>query len=195
MSLRDKVLILYPDGNLKEVGRVLEALSLVNRGVVQVLRWHEFTVSTITEDVPCPSVLKLKTDYVYNRKTGASKANIMARDNYTCQYCGYSPARHKKIKLTIDHIVPRSSVLPDGTVFAEHVGMFVPLTSWHNCVTACSDCNRYKGDRDLKDIPFKLLRLPTVPTMSERNSLILRRHYRDPGETDGRSIGEYTSGT
>lgn len=58
-----------------------------------------------------------------------SRRTVMARDNYTCQYCGATPGRGQ---LTLDHILPRSR---GG------------LTTWDNVVTACRACNLRKGDR------------------------------------------------
>ncbi len=58
-----------------------------------------------------------------------SRRTILARDQYTCQYCGAQPGR---AHLTLDHVVPRSR---GGD------------TCWENVVTACAPCNRRKGDR------------------------------------------------
>src|SRR5436305_1567497 len=52
-----------------------------------------------------------------------SRRTVLARDNYTCQYCGSQPG---KAQLTIDHVVPRSK--GGGT-------------TWDNVVAACAPCN------------------------------------------------------
>lgn len=69
----------------------------------------------------------------------------MARDLYTCQYCGGQPGRHE---LTVDHVMPRSR---GGT------------TTWENVVTACGPCNRRKGDRTPEEARMKLLSEPARP--------------------------------
>lgn len=58
-----------------------------------------------------------------------SRRTVLARDGYTCQYCGLQPG---KANLTIDHVLPRSR---GGE------------TVWENVVAACGPCNRRKGDR------------------------------------------------
>jgi len=54
---------------------------------------------------------------------------ILARDNYTCKYCGRKPP---EVALVVDHVI---SVYADGT--KEH----------DNLVTACQDCNSGKSNR------------------------------------------------
>ena len=53
---------------------------------------------------------------------------ILARDNFTCQYCGRTPA---KIELQIDHIYPKVKGGND---------------SKENLITSCSECNLGKSD-------------------------------------------------
>lgn len=59
---------------------------------------------------------------------------ILARDNFTCQYCGNRPSHSK---LQVDHIIPVSK----GGVNEE----------W-NYVTSCTVCNIGKGDNLLQDL-------------------------------------------
>ena len=72
-----------------------------------------------------PSVIKIK-DYVRhdNLSVDLNRKNIIARDEYTCQYCGVS-----KTPLTIDHITPKGKGGGD---------------SWENLVAACKPCNQKK---------------------------------------------------
>ena len=66
------------------------------------------------------------------RLTKAYKAfrlQILARDGYTCYYCG---AEDKN--MTLDHVIPISEA-PELVVSAE------------NAVTACKPCNSRKGAR------------------------------------------------
>ena len=62
---------------------------------------------------------------VHRRKI--TRKAVLARDAYTCQYCG-----HEASGLTVDHVIPRS-----------RGGQSV----WENIVAACAPCNRKKGNR------------------------------------------------
>lgn len=57
-----------------------------------------------------------------------SRRSIYRRDKNTCQYCGSQPGTSE---LSIDHIFPRSK---GG------------LTTWENCIIACTHCNRCKSN-------------------------------------------------
>lgn len=70
---------------------------------------------------------------------------ILARDHYTCQYCGAQPV---KSRLTVDHVVPRSR---GGE------------TDWKNVVTACVPCNQRKGQRTPGEAGMRLLAPPQRP--------------------------------
>lgn len=64
-----------------------------------------------------------------------SRFEVFKRDGFKCQYCGRTPP---DVVLEVDHVIPISA---DG----EHI--------IDNMVTACFDCNRGKGNRQLIDIP------------------------------------------
>ena len=91
-----------------------------------------------------PSVIKIK-DYVRhdNLSVDLNRKNIIARDEYTCQYCGVS-----KTPLTIDHITPKGKGGGD---------------SWENLVAACKPCNQKKGDRLPDEVGMVLKRKPKRP--------------------------------
>jgi 5-methylcytosine-specific restriction endonuclease McrA len=74
-----------------------------------------------------------------------SRRTVLARDHYTCQYCGLQSSR---ANLTIDHVLPRSR---GGE------------TSWENVVTACGSCNRRKGNRTPDEARMPLVRQPRRP--------------------------------
>lgn len=74
-----------------------------------------------------------------------TRRTILARDRYTCQYCGVQAA---KGQLTLDHVVPRSRG-------GEH--------AWENVVAACIPCNQRKGDRTPQEAGMSLLARPTAP--------------------------------
>ena len=63
---------------------------------------------------------------VHRRKI--TRKAVLARDSYTCQYCG----RESPAGLTVDHVIPRSR---GGQ------------SEWENIVASCAPCNRKKGSR------------------------------------------------
>ena len=91
-----------------------------------------------------PSVIKIR-DYIRydNLTVDLNRKNILARDEYICQYCSIS-----RISLTIDHIHPKGK---GG------------LDSWENLVAACKSCNQKKGDRTLEESGMSLKRIPKRP--------------------------------
>jgi 5-methylcytosine-specific restriction endonuclease McrA len=104
-------------------------------------------------------VLTRYGDNLFNRQAVFSRKNLMKRDNNTCQYCGDMLSNDS---LTIDHVIARSNG-------GRH--------SWVNCVVACSECNRKKGDRQLEELDMKLLSVPKAPTIMEI-SVNLPKHSR-----------------
>lgn len=76
------------------------------------------------------------------KRKGLSKKTrfeIFKRDNFTCQYCSGKPP---KVPLEIDHIIPVTS---GGD------------NSDENLITACFDCNRGKGARELSLMPIETI--------------------------------------
>ncbi len=102
---------------LKEKAEIVEAARQKLRAERMAMDWP--LVIRLVAYVPIPRRLPLPL----------SRRTVLARDMYTCQYCGSQPGRQD---LTIDHVVPRSR---GGK------------THWENVVTACAPCNRRKGDR------------------------------------------------
>ena len=74
-----------------------------------------------------------------------TRRTVIARDLYTCQYCGAQPNKHE---LTVDHVIPRSR---GGT------------TTWENVVAACGACNHRKGDRTPDEAKMTLVAKPARP--------------------------------
>lgn len=133
-----------------------EPLSLVSvrRAVVLLLREKAELVET-TERVLCstsralpePLVIRL-TRYVRlpHRSVPPTRAAIMLRDAYTCQYCHGTPGRSE---LTVDHVLPRSRGGSHG---------------WDNLVTACQTCNHKKGNQLPDEAGMVLQRKPFEPS-------------------------------
>src|SRR5579883_3209698 len=83
-----------------------------------------------------------------------SRANILLRDEETCQYCG-----KRSRDLTLDHIIPRSR---GGQ------------STWENLVACCKPCNGKKGNRLLKEVNMRLLRQPHPLTQEYAGLFLLR---------------------
>lgn len=99
-----------------------------------VVEYYEFSVrDSKGRQHPVPAVIA-NTHHVHRKfkEVPYSKANILRRDNYTCQYCG---ERLPPSELTLDHVVPRS-IWKDGTP-----------TCWKNVVACCRPCNHKKANR------------------------------------------------
>lgn len=60
---------------------------------------------------------------------------VFKRDSFTCQYCGNTPPA---VVLELDHVIPVSGGGSDDI---------------DNLLTACFDCNRGKGARQLGQVP------------------------------------------
>ncbi len=118
---------------VKEKAELVEAAQSQVRAERMTLDWP--LVIRLVAYVPLPRRLPLPL----------SRRTVLARDMYTCQYCGTQPGR---AELTVDHIFPRSR---GGA------------TTWENVVTACGACNRRKGNRTPEEANMKLLSVPTRP--------------------------------
>jgi 5-methylcytosine-specific restriction endonuclease McrA len=113
---------------------------------VDVLAWHEEVVRTPSEELPLPSVVRLRQFLRFLRpRVAFSRRNVYQRDGFACQYCGATPSLRQ---LTLDHVIPRSR---GGA------------TSWDNIVTACGECNRRKGSRTPTEARMPLRRPPWEP--------------------------------
>lgn len=122
-----------------------KAMKLIVKGKA-VIHTYEENVQ-IWRDYFLPKIIKLVrsiTD-LYNRVLPWTKANVHARDNYTCQYCGATSGR-----MTIDHIHPQSK---GGK------------NTYQNTVTSCISCNNKKGDKSLEESGLKLKKKPTTVTL------------------------------
>lgn len=125
-----------------------KAVTLWCQGKVEIVAEHEREIRTVKFSFKMPSVIRLLR-YVRIKKrfdyVPFSRANIYARDGYTCQYCAQSfPTQ----ELTFDHVVPVSQ---GGR------------KDWENIVTCCVSCNRRKGGRTPEEARMRLVRTPRRP--------------------------------
>lgn len=142
--IRHDVLVLNSNYEPLNVCNVRRAISLLLLGKAEVLHHHEVPITTVRGPVNAPSVLKMR--YQVRRpmpELRLSRHSILARDNYTCQYCGA-----KSRELTIDHVLPRWAGGPH---------------TWENLVACCRKCNLKKGDKTPQQAHMKLSRRPRRP--------------------------------
>lgn len=100
-------------------------------------------------------VVLVAFDRLPRRHVRFSRINLMARDNFQCQYCGIKPRRSE---LNLDHVVPRSQ---GGR------------STWDNVVTSCLDCNRRKGGRTPEQAKLRLRKTPERPRWTPLMNLML----------------------
>ena len=87
-----------------------------------------------------------------------SRRTVLARDHYTCQYCGRQGRTEDRQdrprpkpaseELTLDHVIPRAQ---GGE------------SRWDNCVLACLECNKRKADRTPEQAKMRLKHKPVQP--------------------------------
>jgi 5-methylcytosine-specific restriction endonuclease McrA len=126
---------------------VQRAIVLLLKEKAELVEAAEAELRSERAHMPLPLVIRLVYFVRIPRLVGIplSRRTVLARDHYTCQYCGATPGR---VDLTVDHIVPRSR---GGE------------TTWDNVVTACRRCNVRKGNRPLEDAGLSLRRVPARP--------------------------------
>ncbi|MCK5578756.1 MAG: HNH endonuclease [Planctomycetes bacterium] len=109
-------------------------------------REHDEFIHTPGLRIRVPRVIRLTFyDKVPKKKVKFNRKNILARDSYTCQYCG---KKYSSSTLSVDHVVPRSR---GGS------------TSWTNIVACCHRCNTKKGGRLPREARMRLLKEPIAP--------------------------------
>ncbi len=129
-STAGRVLVLNASYEPINVCTVRRATVLVLKDRAEVLEKGEGALHSERLELERPCVIRL-VRYVrvprdVHRRKITRKA-VLARDSYTCQYCGREASG-----LTVDHVIPRS-----------RGGQSV----WENIVASCAPCNRKKGNR------------------------------------------------
>jgi 5-methylcytosine-specific restriction endonuclease McrA len=96
------VLVLNHNFEPLNVCGLKRGLILMLLGKAEVVRFSETIVHSADEEIFAPSVLRLHRMVKRPQpKLKMSRRSILARDDYTCQYCG------SRSNLTIDHVFPR----------------------------------------------------------------------------------------
>jgi 5-methylcytosine-specific restriction endonuclease McrA len=125
-----------------------KAMTLWCQGKVEIIASHDREIRAVSFSLKLPSVIRLLR-YVRIKKrfdyVPFSRANIYARDGYTCQYCADKLPTQE---LTFDHVVPVSQ---GGR------------KDWGNIVTCCVSCNRRKGGRTPEEARMRLVKPPRRP--------------------------------
>ena len=122
------------------------AVCLWFSGKVEIVEEYEHDLRSVSVIIKAPAVVRLlRYVHISKRKPPLSRANILARDNCACQYCGQ---RVTSKEATMDHVVPKSR--GGGT-------------SWKNIVCCCVRCNRKKGNRTPAEANMPLLNEPVIP--------------------------------
>lgn len=171
--LNSSVLVLNRSYLPIHVTSVRRAFSLLYQGIARVVDeqyqtfdfegWQQLAVArdsdaigTSSGPIRVPRVIVLVAfDRLPKRHVRFSRINLMARDNFQCQYCGLKPAR---AELNLDHVVPRA---------------LGGRSTWQNVVTSCVECNRRKGGRTPRQARMKLRSRPVRPRWTPLMNLML----------------------
>ena len=143
--MSDQVLVLNRNYEPLSVCGWQRAVTMVYVGKAIVVEENSRTLHSPSTEMRLPTVVKLA--YQVDRplpKLKLSRQNLLARDRYTCQYCGKRSSK----ALTIDHVIPSTR---GGT------------SSWENLVACCDTCNNKKGNRTPREAGLHLIRKPRRP--------------------------------
>jgi 5-methylcytosine-specific restriction endonuclease McrA len=123
-----------------------KAVTLLFDQKVEVVQEYEQEIRSPSIALKMPAVVRLLHGVRHHVKgVKFSRVNVLARDGFTCQYCG---VRAHARELTFDHVVPRAQ---GGR------------TTWENIATACTRCNEKKGPRTPEQAGMKLRSVPSRP--------------------------------
>jgi len=154
------------------------AICLVLDEKVRVVEQYEGrSIRAQSLELAWPAVVHLVRYVSVALSPPLSRLNVLARDGFTCQYCGLQPrlsGRPDTSRLTLDHVVPRADSVA-GKVRVPWTDGFVPVTSWENLVTACSPCNHRKGHRSVEEAGLSLARTPRRPRPQDAIRVALAR--------------------
>jgi 5-methylcytosine-specific restriction endonuclease McrA len=142
-----QVLVLNATYEPLSVVSVKRAVVLLLKEKAELIEAAEARLRAENFSIPRPLVIRLVYFVKIPRRMSlpVTRRTVLARDNFTCQYCGDVPPRQK---LTIDHVLPRSR---GGK------------TTWENVVVACQRCNGRKGNRTPVEANMKLFTEPKRP--------------------------------
>jgi 5-methylcytosine-specific restriction endonuclease McrA len=142
-----EVLVLNATYEPLSVVSVKRAVVLLLKEKAELIEAAEAKLRAENIMLPMPLVIRLVyfVKIPHRISLPVTRRGVLARDHYSCQYCGAAPLRKD---LTIDHVLPRSQ---GGK------------TTWENVVTACKKCNGRKGSRTPAEANMSLLAQPKRP--------------------------------
>lgn len=139
-----------------------KAVTLSFLGKVEIVHSYDREIRSVSLAIRVPAVVRLlRYVQIGTRRPPLTKLNILARDQYSCQYCRQELTRKDA---TLDHVLPRSR---GGK------------TAWDNLVIACHSCNRKKGGLTPKEAGMKLLKPPIQPEWLPVLSLRFQKNLPD----------------
>ena len=141
-----RVLVLNASYEPINVCTVRRATVLLLKSRAELLERGEGAIHSERLEIDRPCVIRLHRYVriprdVHRRKI--TRKAVLARDAYTCQYCGREAS-----SLTVDHVIPRSRG-------GESV--------WENIVASCAPCNRKKGNRLPREVSMHPATRPRPP--------------------------------
>jgi 5-methylcytosine-specific restriction endonuclease McrA len=141
------VLVLNATYEPLSVVSVRRAVVLLLKEKAELLEATEERIRASNLSLPYPLVIRLVYYVRVPRRmfVPLTRRALLARDNYTCQYCGFSGS---SAELTIDHVLPK---VRGGK------------TTWDNVACACRACNSRKGGKTLEEARMELARQPARP--------------------------------
>ena len=141
-----RVLVLNASYEPLNVCTTRRALILLLKEKAEILEAGEGVLRSETMRIDRPQVIRLITFVRVPRdihRRRITRRAVLARDGWTCQYCGSS-----RPGLTVDHVIPRSRG-------GESV--------WENIVASCAPCNRKKGNRLPRELGMHPRKRPRPP--------------------------------
>jgi len=115
-------------------------------GKVEVIEEYDHNIRSVSLVIKAPAVVRLLKFVKLGRKSPPlCRSNILARDNFHCQYCRKDLTSREA---TLDHVIPRSQ---GGK------------TTWENIVCCCTHCNRRKGGHTPEQAGMRLIKKPEKP--------------------------------
>ena len=144
MRNHGEVLVLNQNYEPLNVCSWKRALTLLYLEKAVVLEGDTRVVHSAAAEFHTPSVVRLAEQIRRPLpEIKLSRQSLMARDEWTCQYCGRR-GKH----LTVDHVIPRR-------LGGRH--------AWENVVACCTECNNRKGDHTPREANLTLARVPQRP--------------------------------
>ncbi len=151
---------------------------LLDQRVRAVAEYDGAVIRSPSLEIAWPAVVSLVEYVCVAHGPCLNRMNVLARDQFTCQYCGHAPrtrtGRPVPHRLTLDHVVPRCRSHA-GRVTLPWERTPVPVTSWQNLVAACPSCNGRKGGRTPEEAGMQLRRRPRVPGRMDAIRIALAR--------------------